>query len=302
MPATAIDGRRYLEDTRRLTNQLLDQYLPSDDVEPKSLHTAMRYSVMAGGKRLRPILALSAYEYCGGDPQRAADTVHRAMAALEMVHTYSLIHDDLPCMDDDDLRRGMPTCHKTFGEAVATLAGDALHVLSFELMASTRSIDVVLELAEAVGTSGMLGGQLADIEAEGRLAQSGVTNAITQADVENIHRRKTGALIRGSVRIGAILAGANEETLRRLTAFGEKIGLAFQIVDDLLDIEGDQALMGKKAGSDSKNQKATFPGAVGIDRSRHIAAGLIDSALVDLGGEDDNMLKYIARYIGQRER
>jgi geranylgeranyl diphosphate synthase type II len=303
-PATAIDGRKYLEATRLLTDRLLDRYLPSEAAEPRSLHTAMRYSVMAGGKRLRPILALAAYEFCHGHPGRAPETVHRAMAALEMVHTYSLIHDDLPCMDDDDLRRGIPTCHKKFGEAVATLAGDALHVLSFELMASTGSIDVVLELAEAVGTSGMLGGQMADIEAEGRLVQHGraAGDVITREEVENIHRRKTGALIRGSVRIGAILAGADRGTLDRLTTYGEKVGLAFQIVDDLLDIEGDQALLGKKVGSDSKNQKATYPGAVGIDKSRRVAAELIDGALAALDSDDDNILKYIARFIGQRER
>jgi len=283
-----------MEAGRVLTERLLNEYIPSDSEDPRSLHTAMRYSVLAGGKRLRPILAQAAFEYCGGDMSRAEETVHRAMAAIEMVHTYSLIHDDLPCMDDDDLRRGMPTCHKKFGEATATLAGDALHVVAFELMARTGSIDVVLELARAVGTSGMLGGQMADIEAEGR--------AVTPGEIQEIHTRKTGALIRGSVRIGAILAGADPETLERLTAYGEKIGLAFQIIDDILDIEGDQTLLGKAVGSDSRHQKATYPAAKGLEASRREAAQLIDGALATFVEEEDNMLKWLARYIGQRER
>ncbi len=290
---TAIDGRQYLEDGRRLTDRLLDEYMPSEEKEPRSLHEALRYSLMAGGKRLRPILALAAYEYCGGDASQDTDKIYRAMAALEAVHTYSLIHDDLPCMDDDDLRRGMLTCHKKFDEAIATLAGDALHVIAFELMAGTGSVDVVMELAEAVGTSGMLGGQMADIEAEGR--------PVTRDEVMNIHCRKTGALIRGSVRIGAILAGATSEQLQRLTIYGEKIGLAFQIVDDVLDIVGDQELLGKEVGSDTKNQKATYPGAIGTEASRDEAARLIDGALEVFGPDEDNFLMYLARFIGQRE-
>lgn len=292
-PATAIDGRRYMEAGRLLTERLLDEYIPSDSKDPRSLHRAMRYSAMAGGKRLRPILALAAYEYCGGKPGKAGETIHRAMAAIEMVHTYSLIHDDLPCMDDDDLRRGMPTCHKKFDEATATLAGDALHVIAFELMAKTGLVEVVLELARAVGTAGMLGGQMADIEAEGR--------EVTAEEIEKIHTRKTGALIRGSVRIGAILAGAGAETLSRLTAYGEKIGLAFQIIDDILDIEGDQTKLGKAVGSDTRHHKATYPAAKGLEESRREAAGLIDGALATFV-EEDNMLKWLARYIGQRER
>lgn len=293
MPVLAVDGRQYMQAGRELTDRLLEQSIPADNVEPASLHSAMRYSIMAGGKRLRPLLALASYEYCGGDTSRAAATIHKAMAAIEMVHTYSLIHDDLPCMDDDDLRRGWPTCHKKFGEAVATLAGDALHVAAFQLMAETGSTEVVLELAKAVGTSGMLGGQMADIEAEGR--------PVTREAVSSIHRRKTGALIRGSVRIGAILAGAAPELLKRLTVYGEKVGLAFQIIDDILDIEGDQKLLGKHIGSDSKNRKATYPGAVGLDESRREASKLIDEALAVFSEEEDNALKFLARYVGQRE-
>lgn len=291
--ATVVDVRQYIEEGKKLTDGLLARLLPPVSVEPQSLHEAMRYSVMAGGKRLRPILALAAYEYCAGDAGKAPSTVHKAMAALEMVHTYSLIHDDLPCMDDDDLRRGIPTCHKKFGEAVATLAGDALHVVAFQLMAETGSVQVVIELAEAVGTSGMLGGQMADIEAENRPA--------TQDEVVNIHRRKTGALIRGAVRIGAILAGADAEMLGRLTVYGEKIGLAFQIIDDILDIEGDEKRLGKTIGSDTKKHKATYPTAFGLEKARQDANKLIDDALAVFKGEDDNALMHLARYIGQRD-
>jgi len=294
MPTKAIDGHFYLEYARRLVEDLLDKYLPSEMVPPKKLHAAMRYSVMAGGKRLRPALALAAYRYCNDDINNPPDSIHCAMAALEMVHAYSLIHDDLPCMDDDDLRRGRPTCHKQFNEATAVLTGDALHVVAFELMAKTGSIRAVNELAEAIGTSGMLGGQIADVEAEGK--------TLSKEEIIDIHRRKTGALIRGSVRIGAILAGADEKMINRLTEYGEKIGLAFQIIDDILDIEGDQAKLGKQVGSDSKNRKATYPGTVGLENAHRDATFLIDEALAIVDGEDDNLLKYLARLIGQREK
>lgn len=290
----SIDGVGLMKEYRLLVDELLKKHLPSENDPPQSLHAAMRYSTLAGGKRLRPILALSAWQFCGGEESKAPETIHLAMAALEMVHTYSLIHDDLPCMDDDDLRRGIPTCHKKFGEAVAVLAGDALHVVAFELMAKTSSTQAVVELAEAIGTSGMLGGQVADVEAEGK-------TTITEAEVEYIHTHKTGKLIRGSVRIGALLAGADAETLQRLTAFGEKIGLAFQIIDDILDIEGDQRKLGKQVGSDTKNQKATYPGVIGMAAAKTKATALIDEALELVRTDQDNMLQFLARYIGQRE-
>ena len=293
MTLTVVNGPDYLQKGRSLVEQSLGEFLPSENTPPTTLHAAMRYSVLAGGKRLRPTLALAAYEYCGGKSPDSALPIRYAMAALEMVHTYSLIHDDLPCMDDDDLRRGMPTCHKKFGEAVAVLAGDALHVVAFELMAKTGSIPAVTELAEAIGTGGMLGGQIADVEAEG--------HRISRAEVEYIHNHKTGKLIRGSVRIGAILAGADRETIARLTGYGEKIGLAFQIIDDILDIEGDQRKLGKQVGSDSRKEKATFPSVIGLEESRILASRLIDEALALFQGEEDNILKFIARYIGQRE-
>ncbi len=294
MPAHAVNVREYLEDKGELVNDLLARYLPSEDSPPQHLHAAMRYSVLAPGKRLRPILGLTAYEYCNGDASGQDRPIHFAMAALEMVHTYSLIHDDLPCMDDDDLRRGMPTCHKKFGEATAVLAGDALHDVAFHLLGRTGDIRTVVELAEALGTEGMIGGQMADVEAEGR--------PVTTDDVINIHTRKTGALIRCSVRMGTILSGANNTMLQNLTRYGEKIGLAFQIIDDILDVEGDQELLGKNTGSDSKKQKATYPAVVGMEQARADAARLIEEAIGVFDDYDENMLRELARFIGQRKR
>ncbi len=292
MPASTVDIKFYLEKIKSLTDALLLRYLPSVDNEPKILHEAMKYSTMAGGKRLRPILAYSAFEYCGGNTDGDDLSIHYAMAALEMVHTYSLIHDDLPCMDDDDLRRGIPTCHKKFGTAAAVLAGDALHDVAFNLLASTGSTKVVVELAQALGTAGMIGGQMADVEAEGK--------DVTKADIINIHTRKTGALIKASVRIGAILAGASDAKLEKLTAYSEKIGLAFQIIDDILDIEGDTETMGKPVGSDVGLGKATYPKAVGIEQAKADAQVLIDEAVVLVNEFDDNVLSELAKYIGQR--
>lgn len=294
MNVTAVDGRQYLKTQASLVEKLLDQCLPPKDQPPVSLHAAMRYSVMAGGKRLRPILALAAYEHCGGVWHVTDSAIGKAMAALEMVHTYSLIHDDLPCMDDDDLRRGQPTCHRKFGEALAVLAGDALHDVAFELMASTGSTEAVTELARAIGTKGMIGGQVADVEAEG--------HKIDKSEIIDIHRRKTAALIRCSVLIGAILAGADRKLKADLACFGEKVGLAFQIIDDILDIEGNQDLLGKKTGADSKRQKATYPGIVGMKQARQDAAQLIEEASLLLGAGEDRILVQIAHFIGQRER
>ena len=293
MPTSLTDVKSYLKERCQLVDRLLERYLPSNEKEPRLLHVAMRYSVMAGGKRVRPILALTAFEYCGGCIEGENLPIHMAAAALEIVHTYSLIHDDLPCMDDDDLRRGMPTCHKKFGEAVAVLAGDALHVEAFALMARTGSTQAVAELAQAIGTGGMIGGQIADVEAEGR--------DINRDEIISIHTRKTAALIRCSVRLGAILAQADDRLLDRLTGYGEKIGLAFQIIDDILDIEGDQKLLGKKVGSDCRKQKATYPGAVGLKQARLDASLLVKEAVTLFDDDDDNMLKALAQYIGKRQ-
>jgi geranylgeranyl diphosphate synthase type II len=237
---------------------------------------------------------MAAYEYGGGVGNGDDIPIHFTMAALEMVHTYSLIHDDLPCMDDDDLRRGMLTCHKKFGEAAAVLAGDALHDIAFQLIARTGNSQAVFELAEALGTKGMIGGQMADVEAEGR--------DVDEKEVINIHTRKTGALIRCSVRLGALLAGVSDNTFDHLTHYGEKIGLAFQIIDDILDVEGDAESLGKNVGSDSKKQKATYPAAVGMKRARADADTLIRDAVSVFSKDDDNMLKHLAFYIGQRNR
>ncbi len=293
MPADVVEAKAYLDSSKVLVDRWLESYLPADHLEPRSLHQAIRYSVMAGGKRLRPILALATHEYCGGDIEGIDRPIHFAASALEMVHTYSLIHDDLPCMDDDDLRRGMPTCHIKFGEAVAVLAGDALHDIAFGLMARAGSTRAVEELAVAIGTEGMLGGQMADIEAEG--------HEVSRDEIIEIHRRKTGALIRCSVRVGAILAGADQPMIERLTEYGEKIGLAFQIIDDILDIEGDQKLLGKKVGSDSKKEKATYPGVVGIEQARQDAALLINEAVAVFDKYEENRLKHLAKYIAQRK-
>ena len=287
-----VAGQHYLTGKKKVVDQLLDEYLPSENSYPDILHQAMRYSVLAGGKRIRPILAMTAYEAFGGGDK---NIINPAACSLELVHTYSLIHDDLPCMDDDNLRRGIPTLHKKYNEAVAVLAGDALHDLAFELIARSGSAQVVSELALAIGTFGMLGGQMADVEAEGK------KNSIEQ--IEFIHKHKTGALIRASVRIGAILANVDRTTLESLGSYGEKIGLAFQIIDDILDIEGDEEKLGKIVGSDCKNDKATYPGTVGMELARRVGDRLIDEA-IDIAGQfkiKKNHFVDIARFIGQRD-
>jgi geranylgeranyl diphosphate synthase type II len=292
MISPTASGLDYLEQKRTLIDRLLDKYLPREDEYPQVLHKAMRYSVLAGGKRLRSILALTAYESFGG---KDCAVIEPAACALEFVHTYSLIHDDLPCMDDDDLRRGIPTLHKKFNETVAVLAGDALHDLAFGLIATSGSARAVKELADAIGTSGMLGGQMADVQAEGR--------KVNLDEIRYIHSHKTGALIRASVRIGAILAEADEIVLGKLSVYGEKIGLAFQIIDDILDIEGDQKKLGKKVGSDRKNEKATYPGTVGMEKAEKDADQLIEEAIDISRGFDlkDNHFIFIAQYIRKRE-
>ncbi len=288
-----VNIKDYLGEKRKLVDKLLSQYIPSASEEPRTLHAAMRYSVMAGGKRIRPILALAAYEQCLKESSEDDRAIHYVMAGLEMIHTYSLIHDDLPCMDDDDLRRGQPTCHKKFGVATAVLAGDALHDIAFDLMARTGHTEIVSELAQAIGTKGMIGGQIADVEAEGR--------EVSKDEIIKIHSCKTGSLIRCSVRVGAILAGADSPTFESLSRYGEKIGLAFQIIDDILDVEGSQEMLGKKVGADDIKGKATYPGVVGLEQAKKDADLLIDEAIELLDDYDDNMLKQIASYIGQRE-
>jgi geranylgeranyl diphosphate synthase type II len=277
---SAFDLKTYLDERRALIDAALAQCLPPEDAPPATVHRAMRYSLLAGGKRLRPILVIAGAEAVGG----RADTVLPTACALELIHTYSLIHDDLPAMDDDDYRRGRPTNHKVFGEAIAILAGDALLTLAFQLVASNVTrvreprviCDVVAEIASAAGTAGMVGGQVVDIESEGR--------AITAETLDYIHAHKTAALIRASLRVGAMLGGAPPDHLEAISAAGGSLGLAFQIVDDILDVEGSLAELGKTAGSDERKGKATYPAIYGLEASRRRARALIEETRAALNG------------------
>ena len=270
MPATQPSLRDFLRETTSRVDAALERLLPPETEEPRTIHRAMRYSVFAGGKRIRPVLVLLGARAAGGDDEPLLP----AACAVEMVHTYSLIHDDLPAMDDADLRRGQPTSHKVFGEAHAILAGDALHTLAFEILGSFpdshRAALLVQEVARACGTRGMVGGQAADLEAEGKPPAVDL--------VEGIHRRKTGALIVASLRLGALGAGADASTLRRLAEYGEGLGMAFQIVDDVLDEEGLGQDLGKTPGKDRLRGKMTYPAAAGLDASRARAATLAAEA------------------------
>ena len=293
----------FLQDARRRVDEALGRFLPPavDDPSapcPSRLAEAMRYSVLAGGKRLRPVLALMAAEACGADPAEALP----AACALELVHTYSLVHDDLPSMDDDDLRRGRPTCHKAFDEATAVLAGDGLLTLAFEVVArhvrpAEAAVACARALAEASGPAGMVGGQMADLQAEGR------DDATVEA-LEAIHRRKTGALLRASLRMGGLVAGAPEAILAALDVYGQGVGLAFQIVDDLLDVQGDEAKLGKRVGKDSGLGKWTYPGLLGVEGSRLRARQLADEAIAALSplGERADRLRALAVHLLERDR
>jgi geranylgeranyl pyrophosphate synthase len=269
-PATA-PITAYLERWAPKVEARLDALLPSADADPAVIHEAMRYSVLAGGKRLRPALVLLGARAAGADEERVLGVA----CAVEFMHTYSLIHDDLPCMDDDDFRRGRPSCHKQFGEAIAVLAGDALNTHAFAVIAATapdrsRVAALVTELCRAAGTEGMVGGQVADLAGEG--ATPGVDR------VRSIHERKTAALLGASIRLGALAVGADAAVLDRLTAYGARMGLAFQIVDDVLDEEGVSAELGKTAGKDRARGKLTYPAAIGVAASREAAARLLAEA------------------------
>jgi geranylgeranyl diphosphate synthase type II len=279
---SGFDLKHYLGERRALVDGALERWLPTEDAPPATIHRAMRYSVLAGGKRLRPILVIAGAETVGAH----AETVLPTACALELIHTYSLIHDDLPAMDDDDYRRGRPTNHKVFGEAIAILAGDALLTLAFKLIADNVAhvrdgrviCDVVAEVATAAGTAGMVGGQVVDIESEGR--------TVTAETLDYIHLHKTAALIRASLRAGAMLGGARPGALEAISAAGRSLGLAFQIVDDILDVEGNLAELGKTAGSDQRKGKATYPALYGLEASRRRARALIEetkAALANLG-------------------
>ena len=275
-----MTAEQFLEAKKQRVEAALHEYVGTWGDVPEPLGDAMRYSLFAGGKRLRPALALGAAELVQGNDAPALP----AACALEMIHTYSLIHDDLPAMDDDAMRRGKPTCHVVYGEAMAILAGDALLTMAFDLLAETGDLRVVREVARASGIAGMAGGQTLDLQYEGREISIGA--------LEELHRRKTGALIRASVVVGAQLAGADDKTVEVLGRFGAHLGLAFQIVDDILDVTGDSAVMGKAAGSDVARNKATFPALLGVDGSYARARELAEAAretLGELGIETDQL-------------
>jgi geranylgeranyl diphosphate synthase, type II len=261
--------RDYLAQQQRLVDSELDRLVPPETAAPETIHRAMRYSLFAGGKRIRPILCIEAARTVSGSPDGAIDEASAAACSLELIHTYSLIHDDLPALDNDDYRRGKLTNHKVFGEAMAILAGDSLLTLAFQVLAQLSASGdckarLILELSTASGTvGGMIGGQVADLEGEGKPPDARL--------LETIHRAKTGALLRASLRLGAIYAGATEEQYAALSCYGEHVGLAFQIVDDILDVEESSEALGKTAGKDAAQHKITFPAVYGLETSRRMA-------------------------------
>jgi geranylgeranyl pyrophosphate synthase len=279
-------------------DEMLAAALPPEERAPAPLHRAMRYAVLGGGKRLRPVLVYATGSALGVP----LDALDASAAAVEIIHAYSLVHDDLPAMDDDALRRGRPTCHVVFGEAMAILAGDALQALAFELLAADRAhdpgahVEMLRTLAAACGSQGMAGGQALDLAAVGTL--------LTPDELDRMHEHKTGALIRASVRLGALAAGNTDAaTLAALDEFGHAIGLAFQIRDDILDVEGDSTTLGKTAGKDAADSKPTYPAILGMDASRAHLAKLTDdaiAALAPLGGRARELVE-LARYVAERE-
>ena len=291
--------KAYLSDRQNIVEDALTRYLPSEDNIPEEIFKAIRYSVFAGGKRIRPILCLAAVEALGGDIAQALPVA----CALELIHTYSLIHDDLPAMDNDDYRRGKPTSHKVFGEAIAILAGDALLTEAFNLLSraekvrlpAERRLAVIQVIAQSAGITGMVGGQTLDLLAEK-----------TKPDLDSlndIHRRKTGALIVASVKSGAIICGASERKVQALTDYGMNIGLAFQIADDILNVEGDSILMGKNTGSDAARGKVTYPSIIGLGEAKIILSKHLEAAIQSIDDFDDRALplRVIADYIIKRK-
>ncbi len=297
-----MDLKAYLAEHRALVDQALDGCLPKEEGPAGVVVAAMRYSVFAGGKRVRPILCLAACEAMGGEKARVLPLA----CAIECIHTYSLIHDDLPAMDDDAFRRGAPTCHKAFSEAIAILAGDALLTFAFQVLYAIPAhtgpqrrslLEAAHAIAHAAGVYGMVGGQVVDIISEGK--------DVDAATVEFIHRHKTGALIAGSVKAGAMMAGVRRPArLAALGRYGEVLGLAFQIVDDILDIEGDEKVLGKAVGADLKKKKATYPSVYGLDESKRRARGLIAEGIESLRGfgPEAEPLRAVAHYIVNRKK
>lgn len=290
---------KYLDERRRLVDQALKQFLTTGGVFPRTIDKAMRYSLFSGGKRIRPILALASGEAVGGPTKRLMPFA----CALEMIHAYSLIHDDLPAMDDDDLRRGKPTNHVVFGEGMAILAGDGLLTEAFRVMSDgalqpgvnrSSAIQAIREIAAGAGAAGMVGGQVVDLESERKKP--------TRALVEHIHTRKTGALIRAAVRAGALVGGAKPGQFARLDRYGTAVGLAFQVADDILDVEGGTNKTGKRAGRDAELQKVTYPAAVGMDKAKRKAQELLDESLAALAplGAAADPLRGIATFVVER--
>lgn len=294
----SFDLSRYLDVRSTEVNKALDRFLPKEKTKPATIHRAMRYSLFAGGKRMRPALTLAAAEACGG---KIADALTLA-CAVECIHTYSLIHDDLPAMDNDDFRRGKPTNHKVFGEGIAVLAGDALLTQAFEIVAQARGWKryphqtLVLELARASGSLQLIAGQVADLEGEGK--------KISAPELKYIHERKTSALLCCSVRLGGMSANCSAAQLQALTDFGYNVGLAFQIIDDILDITQTSEQLGKTAGKDTKAQKATYPSIIGLEKSRDIAHKLTNNAFnaLKIFRGKAQALEALATYLLQRNK
>jgi geranylgeranyl diphosphate synthase type II len=293
-----VNLKRYLVARQKLIDRTLDGYLPKANTKPATLHKAMRYSLFAGGKRLRPILCLAAAEACRGKVKNALPLA----CALECIHTYSLVHDDLPSMDNDDFRRGRPTCHRVFGDGIAVLAGDALLTIAFEIVSRTKptsryDISVLLrEIAVAAGSQKLIAGQVADLEAEGKRVKRG--------QLQFIHQNKTAAMLKSSVRLGAMSANADARKLSGITRFGERLGLAFQIIDDILDVTQTSEVLGKSAGKDVAAKKATYPAVIGLEKSRAEARRLTHQAhdaLSVFSDADAEPLHALANYLLERE-
>lgn len=287
----AMDLDGYLKQAAADTDAAMDRFLPSENEQPGTIHAAMRYCVFAGGKRLRPVLCITAAEACGG---RREDAM-AAACAVELMHTYSLVHDDLPCMDDDDLRRGRPTCHKVYGEGMAVLCGDALLTEAFAVLARSKSVEMIAELASAGGSRKLIGGQVLDLEGEGK--------SFSLAELIRIHEAKTAALLTASIRLGAMSAGADSEQMATLTKFGHALGLAFQVIDDILDVTQTTENLGKTAGKDVAVAKATYPAVMGLQESRKEAVRLTAEALeaLEVFGENAVRLRETAGRMLLRE-
>ncbi len=295
--ASNVNLKAYLRSRQKLIDRVLDRYLPKENTRPATIHKAMRYSLFAGGKRLRPILTLAASEACGGKIEAALPLA----CAMECIHTYSLVHDDLPSMDNDDFRRGRPTCHKVFGDGIAVLAGDALLTIAFEIVSHakpSRRYDMstlLREVAVAAGSRKLIAGQVADLEAEGKRTE--------REELRYIHENKTAAILTASVCLGAMSANAPSKELAAMTKFGRALGLAFQVIDDILDVTQTSEKLGKSAGKDIAAQKATYPAVIGLEKSRAEAKRLTKKAhdALSMFGRNGQALHALANYLLERE-